>query len=64
MKLYKGMFICCFWMFTFPYMTTAQFNKKEIALNISCENVYDVILLTPSNRYVKLISKIFYFSKF
>ena len=51
------MFICCFWMFTFPYMTTAQFNKKEIALNISCENVYDVILLTPSNRYVKLISK-------
>jgi len=57
MKLYKGMFICCFWIFTFPYMTTAQFNKKEIALNNSCDNVYDVILLTPSNRYVKLISK-------
>ena len=51
------MFICCFWIFTFPYMTTAQFNKKEIALNNSCDNVYDVILLTPSNRYVKLISK-------
>lgn len=51
------MFICCFWIFAFPYMTLAQFNKKEIALNYSCDNVYDVILLTPSNRYAKLISK-------
>ena len=57
MKLNRGMFICCFWIFTFPYMTMAQFTKKEIALNNSGDNVYDVITLTPPNGYVKLVSK-------